>query len=808
MRDAYPIVVAGLVLAASSVCSPGTNHPPRIGPVPDLSVVVGDLLSQPLVAEDPDGDSVSFEVHGAPEGARVLAETSGAWRFEYAPLASHAGPGGRTYDLMFAAVDGRGGRTEEATTLTVWPEASVPVFVGPFAWALNLSEADHVAALVRVRDDDTAQVALVLRHGVEGARLDPVDGHSATFYFRPRPSQVAAGAVFTVTVGASDGDHPEVLQDFAVVLVNADLFGGCPGNPPSAFHAGLGDQHEPGPYALEVATLDPDSRVRKVTAFWTAVKGLGEEEMNRLDLEGEGGGVFRGAIPDLSAAGGTGRLVFYHFRLSDDDDPTGDSCDHGIRWPPSGEFAVAVYGPEAAGMCLDDDLAGAAVPVDLPRDASGLRLCGGQADEFGVDLLAGEWVAVVVRAMSGGGLPWLEVRDPSGTPVAKAPGGVLARAGVAGRYGVTVTPPSDLPVTYALMSAIVSNVCPQDPFEPDQGSHPPASLPEGEFQATLCPADVDDYRFVLEAGEAATVTVRPAAPDADLALTLFEEGVDLPLRTAPAIGTERRVLVEADRPLVLVARVSSGSLREVAYDIALDIAGQGVVCDEDLLGPCPTWDEAPTLFEATWEKLKLCPGKADFFQTGFNGGETLSVAVEAEPGRTAPGLAVLAGDGQTVLADGARSGNLALAEVVAPGPGPLYFRVGPAGDTAETYSLSFWTREPPGDCQPDRMEPNDEAAEAASLPAGFTTHLTLCPGDRDVFALRMGAFETVTALLLFGTIPAHLSLLDGAGGVLADGTPAEYGEELLHVASQPTTVYLVVATTVGDGWYDIGVEVE
>ncbi len=815
MRRAFPIATAGLVSVVT--CSPGINHPPRIGPIPALSVVVGETLVQDLVADDPDGDPVSFEVTGAPEGARIVRrgggvgqtdDVSGAWRFEYAPLASHAGPGGRTYDLVVAAVDGRGGRTEEATTLTVWPEASVPVFLGPFAWSLNLGRDDHLAVLVKVRDDDSAQVTLTLRHGVEGARLDPVDGHSATFYFRPRPSQVAAGAVFTFTVGASDGDHPEVLQDFAVVLVNADLFGGCPGSPPSAFHPALADQHGPGPYPVEVRTADLDSPIREVTAFWSAVKGLGEDDMNRVALEGGVDGVFRGTIPDLSAAGGTGRLVFYHFRLSDDDDPTGDYCDHGVRLPLAGEFAFAVYGPEAPDACLDDDLAGGAAPPDLPRDAAGLRLCGGVADEFGVDLLAGESLAVTARPMSAGAPPWVGVRDPSGSLVAEAPGGVLAGAAVSGRYGVAITPPSSGPLTYALKSAIVPDPCTPDSREPNEAPHPPAWVGEGEFQATLCPADVDDYRFSIAAGEAASLTVRLGTPDADLTLTLFEEGVDLPLRTAFATGAERRVALEADRSLALVARVSSGSLREVPYALALDIAGQGVLCEEDLLGPCPTWDQAPTLFEATWNKLKLCPGKADFFRTGLNGEETLSVTVKTEPGRPVPALALLGDGGQTVLAEGTASGDLALAEVVAPGPGHLYIRVGPAGDVAVPYSLSFWTRDPPGECRPDRLEPNDSPAQAAALPAGFTTHLTLCPGDRDVFALKMGAFETVSAVLLFGTTVAHLSLEDGKGGTLATGSPAEYGEDLLHVADQPGTLYLVVRPTAGFGWYDVGVEVE
>lgn len=806
MKTVLAILVAGLLAA----CSTQPNHPPRVGPIPDLSVVIGETLVWNLTAEDPDGDAIVFEVTGAPEGARVVRgggtgrEEPDAWRFQYAPLASHAKPGGQRYELTFVASDGRGGRTTETTTLTVWPEASIPVFLGPFAWTLNLGNANHLAVLIRVRDDDTARVVLSLKHSLEGARLDPVDGHSAMFSFRPRPSQVAAGAVFTFTVGASDGDHPEVLQDFAIVLVNADLFGGCPGSSPTAVHPRLSDQHAPGPYPIEVFARDPDSEVREVTLFWSAVKGQDEGDMNRVTLDPAGNGVFRGAIPDLSAAGGAGRLVFYHLRVFDDDDPTGGYCDHDLRLPENGQFATAVYGPAGSNVCLDDP----ALPDDLPRDASGLRLCPGSQDDFGVDLLAGEWLAVSVKAMSFGPDPRIRLLDPLGVVVQEAPSRVLVEATRTGRYRVIVAPQTPEPVTYAVRTAILADACVPDGFEPSGEPHAPASLSEGEFRATLCPADVDDYRFSLAAGEALSLAVRPAEPGADLALTLFQEGDVLPLRFASGPGAERRVVFETDRPVSLWARVSSESLREVPYALMLHVANQGLLCEEDLLGPCPTWQQAPTLFEATWDKLKICPGQSDFFQTGLNGGERLSVAVETEPGQPAPPLAVLGSNGQTVLAVGQSSGELALAEVTAPGPGSLYFRVGPAKDLAMTYTLSFWTKEPPGDCRQDRLEPNDSPDHAAVIPMGFTTHLTLCPGDRDLFALKVGAFEAISAVLLFGSAPARLSLQDGAGNVIARGEPVEYGEDLFYVVGAPQTVYLVVEGVAGPGWYDIGLLVE
>jgi len=292
-----------------------------------------------------------------------------------------------------------------------------------------------------------------------------------------------------------------------------------------------------------------------------------------------------------------------------------------------------------------------------------------------------------------------------------------------------------------------------------------------------------------------------------LSLALFEEGSDLPLRVAPETGAVRRVVFETDRFRTLRVQVTSSGLRAVEYSLTLAVQGQETLCEEDLLGVCSTPDQAPMLFEGTWSQLKLCPGKADYLATALNGGERLTATVQTSADSSAPALAILGGAGQ-LLAEAQVSGSEAVAQTVAPGPGPVWFRIGPAADVVVSYSLWFQAEDPSGVCTPDRMEPNDSVETSSAIPLGVTPHLTLCSGDRDVFAIRVGAWQTVWAYVLFGSTSVHASLQDGSGSVLATGAPAEYGEEVFLVSQAPMTVHLVVEPAGGVGWYDVLLDVE
>jgi len=768
------------------------NRPPDIAPIGAIEVTVGDTLVVPLHAVDPDGGRVRFSVRGAPEGAAVENGADGS-RFVFSPLASDAKPGGSRYDLVFTARDPDGAGADAPAVLTVWHEGSVPAFDGPFAWTLNLAATDRLSVRVRVRDYDTARLDLRLLRGIDGAVFEVVDGHTASLFWKPRPSQIAAGPVFTFQVGASDREHPEVLADFAVVLVNPDLFGGCPGTAPVGRHEPVGDVRGGGSVALALTATDAESRVRAATLYWSAAQAA-DGAFNEVPATGEDG-AFEAAIPDLSAAAADGLLVFYHFEASDDDDPKSAACDHQVRVPKTGEFAFAVYADPDAG-CLDDDLCRHCTEANAPplpdETVAGLRLCGDE-DVFQATVPQGGVVGVVARPMSSTKPPRIEVRNPE--VEASGNGRVLATVPAGGVVHVAVIPPDGDEMTYELSAAVFPSGC-------DIGDPEGIPIGPGRTEGEVCPTEIDTYLLELRPGEAArlTLTFDPALADLDLRA---DDAFGNVVESAGSVGPEQ-VTVEYAGGFAHVVTVSAVGLGSAPYALDVAVSDLSDLCTEDLLAPNATPGEAAVVPEGTWDRLKLCPGTTDHVRVGLNGGETLLATVAAEG--DVPLLAILDPDGGAI-ATGATAEGARTAEVEVPGPGDYVIRIGPAaGDEAVPYALSFGATDPAGECRPDRLEPNDSPDESLALANGYTTHLTLCDGDRDVFSFRLAEWESFSAWLLAGSAFPRGILLGPDKVEVALGQPTSFGEEVFHLAKENGTYWLVVEPDGESGWYDVGIE--
>ena len=437
---------------------------------------------------------------------------------------------------------------------------------------------------------------------------------------------------------------------------------------------------------------------------------------------------------------------------------------------------------------------------------SGLRLCAGLADTYRVGLLAGQRVAAVARDQGRSERAPLRVtiRDPAGAVIAEGEGGGVAVAQADGEYRVSIDPPGEAPITYELTATTVAAACDPDAGEPDDTPAQARALGPGTFLATLCPGDVDHYSFHLEPGQAAGLTLFFDWTRADLDLVLFEAGSDVPVRVSAGGFAPEEVEVEASRATDYVARVDAAGLGSAPYSIDLRVGGQSSLCTDDLFAPNAEPAQSATLPEGTWDRLRLCPGDADYFRHGLNGGEALTARVEVGKGLAAPPVAIL--DGDTILAGGEMAGEVAAASLTVPRPGTYLVRVGPAPDEALAYSLTLAAEDQPGPCRPDRMEPDDDLETAPALAAGLTTHLTMCAGDADFFAVQLGAWESIRVFILPGTAQAHATLLRAGAALLASGQPTGYGEELVFVVDAKGTYHVKVEGTGAEGWYDLGLE--
>jgi hypothetical protein len=84
-------------------------------------------------------------------------------------------------------------------------------------------------------------------------------------------------------------------------------------------------------------------------------------------------------------------------------------------------------------------------------------------------------------------------------------------------------------------------------------------LPDGRHELTVCPGDVDWYRFAIPAGN--TVSWQVNAAGADVELTLFDEDGD------PLDSDGRRIAHQAQRNGMYYLRVAVDSEDEVVYEL-------------------------------------------------------------------------------------------------------------------------------------------------------------------------------------------------------------------------------------------------
>ncbi|MFA6108929.1 MAG: Ig-like domain-containing protein [Candidatus Latescibacterota bacterium] len=123
------VVIApqGLVV---TINPPTQNRPPTLASIGGQSVAVGEALSLPLSATDPDGDTLSYSVAGNPTGSSLLDRT-----FVWTPSPGQVG----SYLVTFTVSDGRSGA--DTTTVSITVEAAVQE--SPVSIDFNLANGDQ-----------------------------------------------------------------------------------------------------------------------------------------------------------------------------------------------------------------------------------------------------------------------------------------------------------------------------------------------------------------------------------------------------------------------------------------------------------------------------------------------------------------------------------------------------------------------------------------------------------------------------------------------------------------------------------------
>ncbi len=755
---------------------------PRLDPIKDPYVLVGEKLSLVVSATDPDGGDLTFKIAGRPSGAQFIALDDGqSALFTWIPEVTDSEAGGKAHAVEFFVLDGDGLWDSEVVTVTVMPQAAAQ-FLNPPGYVLDLAEENTIEFGVQVKDDSATQVDIIIGDGPEGAYIEQSDKKSAYFFWRPTEEQISLKLFwyvrFQATGYAPDPSRPgqedqlyQITYDVAIVITNPD-YAGCPGSPPVVEHDILEDQH-PAPgatgYLIEVEVLEIDSAVQRAEVRWSTTPGADEETYFTVALESSDGSNFGGSLPLIS--GGQGKLLDYYLVIADNDDFGGSTCDHEVRVPKEGHYTTAVYPPGADQECLEDNYE----PNDTFSDAhflmdagaySNLRICGGDTDYFGF-VTSGSGMNVTIQAFGNGDALVWQAQDGMGNPVdglqsgsksisvpgEKLSGGVLL---------VALWSDNEGPVTYDLTVANETGECDDDSLEPNETAPAAELIGEGLFEdLSICAGDVDFYRIEVPGSTFLGATITHAASVGDLDLYLLGSDGESVIDAALTSSEEEKVEANISSGGTHYLKVVGFQGATNSYHLSVDFEKQVDSCQEDTFAPNQYADEAVMVPPSAYKQLAACPGKEDWFAIGLNGNETLAVTVT--PGN---GLQLhLEEPGGTTLCDGQSQGGGTGFSCAIPGAGDYRFRVANNGTTALSYDLEVAVTPPPGPCQDDRFESNNQVAAGAKILNTTTTWLTSCGLDADWFHFPGYSQDVVFVGVVFDQWAGDLklTLLDETG---------------------------------------------
>ena len=801
-RNIWTIFVM-LVAGCGGLGESGTA--PRLDPIDDPYVLVGEKLSLVVSATDPDGGDLTFKISGRPTGAQFIALDDGqSALFTWIPEVTDSEAGGKAHEVEIFVLDGDGLWDSDVVAITVMPQAAAQ-FLNPPGYVLDLAEENTIEFLVQVKDDSATQVDIVIADGPESAYIEQSDNKSAYFFWRPSETQISQKLFwyvrFQATGYAPDAARPgqedqlyQITYDVAIVITNPD-YAGCPGSPPVVEHDILEDQHPAAGasgYPIEVEVLELDSDVQKAEVHWSTSAGTPEESYSVLTLESTDGSNFEGSLPLVS--GGQGKLLDYFLVVADYDDFGGPTCDHQVRVPKEGHFTTVVYPTGADSACLEDayEQNDSFSDANFLMDAgtySNLRICGGDTDYFGF-MASGTAMNVTIQAFGNGeALVW-QAQDGMGNPVhgmqsgsksisipgEKLSGGVLL---------VALWSDNEGPVTYNLTIATGSAECSPDSLEPNETSATAELIGQGLFEdLSICAGDEDFFRIEVPAATYLSAVVTHAASVGDLDVYLLgndgETVIDAALTSSKEEKVEANISGGGSHYLKVVGFQGATN----SYHLSVDFEKQVDSCQEDTFAPNQYADEAVMVPPSIYKQLAACPGKEDWFAIGLNGNETLAATVTPGSGLQ---LHLEEPDG-TTLCNGQTQGGSTGFSCAIPGAGDYRFRVANGGTTAVNYDLEVVVTPPPGPCQDDRFESNNQVADGAKIIYSTTTWLTSCGFDADWFHFTGYTQDVVFVGVVFDNWAGDLKLtLLDESGISSLATSYSAAEKPYLEASLPTS---------------------
>lgn len=411
-------------------------------------------------------------------------------------------------------------------------------------------------------------------------------------------------------------------------------------------------------------------------------------------------------------------------------------------------------------------------------------ICGGDIDVFRFSAAAGDSIEVAAVPGDGAGTLSVAVLDGGGSVVVTG-NPATTTAAASGTYFARVTSTGgDVSYSLRIQATSAPPVCVQSDAEPNDGDTQALSLTPGTTSSgTICPGDVDKFRFAVAALDDVAVTI--TGTNLSARMVRASDGVQV------ATGLSMNVTdLPAGAYRIVVQGTSSST--QAAYTVATQLTTEPVstACTEGGVEPDSRSAPRPLALDGTPGAGNICTsGDTDFFAFTLTANATVRV-------RTA--FVDADGDLDIRLTDAsggviASSSGVTNEEVIERtlGPGSYFVEIFGFNDATNTYSMEATLQ---GCLNDDAFEDNNVVARATPI-AGATVSAARCPGDDDFYLLRLEGDDALDATLTGGGLT--MSLVSTTNGALLASDAAAGGNRRLQVSGLPAGRYALRVTGSG-----------
>lgn len=647
----------------------GGNQRPDLTRIGDREAPVGVALEIQLVASDPEGAPLSFNIRSdLPAGAKFEKPTG---LFTWTPTPDQEG---NIKLLTFEVSDGEL-KDQETIQVTVIPADQAgnrPPTLEAIGDQVVTAGRPFTLQIVATDPNGDALTYSLRGDALAGATLD-----ASTGLFSWTPDAGLAGQSFNVTFVAADAEL-EATQDAKLVVRGGE----DPGNLPPRIRPIDDAQVQVGvEYRLVVEAEDdtPDSLIFGLAG--PAPGGAGFDAQSRT--------FFWTPLPDQA-----NQAIAVVFQVSDGE----------FRAVERVTFQVVGEGP-IMGDCTPDPEGDAPVVVQN-GDSLARSICpAGQLDTYAISLQEGERLTVIASFAHAVCDIDFDIYGPAGgQPVGRAQGTqdleeATITAASAGEHTIVLgcLDPAvtlDYDIVFEVLGGGGPGQCIEDDFEAGGGdTQNTAQALAEDVPLQICAGDLDFWSFQAQAGSQITVDVlfSHAAGDLDVRL-LGPDGMVVGQSQDSDDNEQVRLVAPAAGTYVLEVLGYMGA--ENSYRLSLDVQAP-VACNADRVEPNDTLANAEPFSPNNYNNLTQC-GDPDWYKTEVADGQTLQVFISytgEAPDVSAFTMGGVSVPGQSLsvaMGDGCRAARAGCRLMTAPAPnggGFLFYLVEP-GTLGQTYDLT------------------------------------------------------------------------------------------------------------------------